>query len=80
MSRLRSSRHAALCIASLGCGVRQMVEAITAAMPGEAGDARTAALRDLSMLVGAILIARASDDTTAAAVLGAAQQGVRHGH
>lgn len=64
----------------MGRGVRQMVEAITAAMPGEAGDARTAALRDLSMLVGAILIARASDDTTAAAVLGAAQQGVRHGH
>lgn len=57
--------------AVFGAGVGRIVTAIARSMRGSAEARRRAAIREFSMMVGAIVIARASDETTASAVLDA---------
>lgn len=57
--------------AAFGAGVERMVTALAAGMPGPEPGRRAAAARKLAMLVGAAVIARASDPATARAVLDA---------
>ena len=56
---------------AFGAGVRRMVAALARATPGPAPDAHARATRELAMLVGALVIARASDPVTARDVLAA---------
>jgi len=56
---------------AFGAGVRRMIAAIAASRSGSVAARRRAALRDFSMLVGAMVIARASDPDMAAEVLNA---------
>jgi TetR/AcrR family transcriptional repressor of nem operon len=63
------ARGAAALRAAFGAGVRRMIAALARGIPGSAPDAR--ATRELAMLVGALIIARASDPATARAVLAA---------
>ena len=56
---------------AFGRGVRRIVDAIAGSQKGSAAARRTAALREASMLVGAIIIARASDSEMANDVLAA---------
>jgi TetR/AcrR family transcriptional repressor of nem operon len=60
--------------AAFGAGVRRTVAALGRVRKGSASNRETAAFRDLSMLVGAIVIARASDAETARAVLAACKR------
>ena len=57
--------------AAFGAGVRRVVGAIAGSRKGSAAARRTAALREFSMLVGAMVIARASDPELAGDVLAA---------
>jgi TetR/AcrR family transcriptional repressor of nem operon len=56
---------------AFGAGVRRTVAAYARAIKGSAQAKEAAAFRELSMLVGAIVIARASDPKTARDVLAA---------
>jgi TetR/AcrR family transcriptional repressor of nem operon len=56
---------------AFGAGVRRIVAALARVRKGSAEEREAAAFRDASMLVGAIVIARASDPATARAVLAA---------
>ena len=56
---------------AFGNGVRRVVDAIAGSRKGSAAARRTAALREFSMLVGAMVIARASDPALADEVLAA---------
>ena len=55
--------------AAFGNGVRRIVDAIAGSRKGSAQARRTAAVREFSMLVGAMVIARASDPALAEEVL-----------
>ena len=57
--------------AAFGARIRRTVAALARAMKGSAPAKEAAAFRELSMLVGAIVIARASDPKTARDVLAA---------
>ena len=57
--------------AAFGDGVRRIVAALVRGLGGAAQAERSAAIREFSMLVGAMVIARASDDETAREVLAA---------
>jgi TetR/AcrR family transcriptional repressor of nem operon len=57
--------------AAFGKGVRRIVAALARVMKGSAQAKEAAAFREFSMLVGAMVIARASDPETARAVLAA---------
>ena len=57
--------------AAFGAGVRRTAAALARTMKGSAHAKEAAAFRELSMLVGAIVIARASDPKTARDVLAA---------
>lgn len=56
---------------AFGAGVRRVVEAIAERRRGTAAARRAAAIREFSMLVGAVVIARASDPETGEEVLSA---------
>ena len=56
---------------AFGAGVRRIVAALGRARKGSAQERETAAFREAAMLVGAMVIARASDPATARAVLDA---------
>lgn len=60
--------------ASFGAGVRRIVDAVARSRRGSAAARRTAALREFSMLVGAMVIARASDPELADQVLAACSE------
>ena len=57
--------------AAFGAGIGRLVGALARGMAGSAQARRSAAIREFSMLVGAMVIARASDDATAGEVLAA---------
>lgn len=61
---------------AFGRGVDQIVDAIAATMDGSPEARRTAAFQQFSMLVGAVVIARASDPQTADEVLSAVSASV----
>ena len=56
---------------SFGVGVNRIISALAAGMRGSVEERRTSATREFAMLVGAIVIARASDPETARDVLSA---------
>lgn len=62
--------------AAFGRGVDEMVDALAATMPGPAEGRRAAALAQFSMLVGAVVIARASDPRLAREVVTAVSAAV----
>jgi len=64
--------------AAFGRGVRHIVAALARVMKGSAQAKEAAAFREFSMLVGAMVIARASDPETARGVLAACKR--RSGH
>ncbi len=59
---------------AFGTGVRRMVAALARVRRGSAQEKEAAAFRELSMLVGAMVIARASDPATARDVLAACKR------
>jgi TetR/AcrR family transcriptional repressor of nem operon len=61
--------------AAFGAGVRRTVAALARVMKGSTPAKEAAAFRELSMLVGAMVIARASDPKTARDVLAAVKAG-----
>jgi TetR/AcrR family transcriptional repressor of nem operon len=61
---------------SFGRGVGQIVEALAKGMDGTAEARRVAAFQQFSMLVGAVVVARASDPQTADEVLSAVSSAV----
>jgi len=63
--------------AAFGRGVEHIVDSLAETMDGSAEARRTAALQQFSMLVGAVVIARASDPQTAGDVLSAVSAAVR---
>lgn len=63
--------------AAFGRGVDQVVEALAESLDGTPEERRAAALQQFSMLVGAVVIARASDPEVAAEVLSAVGEGVK---
>lgn len=63
---------------AFGAGVRRMVEAVAVTRKGSATARRAAALRELSTLVGAMVIARASDPELADEVLNACGRETRN--
>jgi TetR/AcrR family transcriptional repressor of nem operon len=64
--------------AAFGAGVRRMIDAIASSGKGSASARRNAALREFSMMVGAMIIARASDTRLAHEVLTACGGEARH--
>ena len=66
--------------AAFGANVRRVIDAITGSRKGAAAARRTAALREFSMLVGAVIIARASDPDLADEVLAACGAETRRVH
>lgn len=58
---------------TFGQGVRRMVAALAKGMRGSAEARRASAMRELALLVGALVIARASDPVTAREMLSACQ-------
>ena len=56
---------------AFGRGVNKLVDRLTPGMPGAVAKRRERATRELAMMAGAIMIARASDPETAQAVLAA---------
>ena len=60
--------------AAFGAGVKRIVAALARVMKGSAKAKEAAALREFSMLVGAMVIARACDDDTSRAVLEACRR------
>jgi len=63
---------------AFGAGVRRIVAALARAMKGSAKAKEAAAFREFSMLVGAMVIARASDPETARNVLAACKRRSAH--
>jgi TetR/AcrR family transcriptional repressor of nem operon len=59
---------------TFGAGVRRIVAAFARVRKGSAQERGVAAFREASMLVGAMVIARASDPATALAVLAACKR------
>jgi TetR/AcrR family transcriptional regulator, transcriptional repressor for nem operon len=59
---------------AFGAGVRRIVAALARVRKGSAQEREAAAFREASMLVGAMVIARASDPATARAVLAACKR------
>jgi TetR/AcrR family transcriptional repressor of nem operon len=59
---------------SFGTGVRRVIEALAAGMEGTEEQRQTAAARELALLAGAVMIARASDPETAQLVLSACRR------
>jgi len=59
--------------AAFGRGVDRLVTRLAAGMPGAAAKRRERAMRELAMMAGAIMIARACDPQTAQAVLAACE-------
>lgn len=66
--------------AAFGAGVRRVVDAIAGSRRGSAAARRAAAMREFSMLVGAMVIARASDPALAEEVLAACRGETRRVH
>lgn len=66
--------------AAFGAGVRRVIDAIASTRRGSAAARRAAALREFSMLVGAMVIARASDPALADEVLAACAAEARRVH
>ena len=60
--------------ATFGAGVKRIVAALARVMKRSAKAKEAAAFREFSMLVGAMVIARASDDETSRAVLNACRR------
>jgi TetR/AcrR family transcriptional repressor of nem operon len=60
-----------------GAGVQGLIAAMASTMDGTPDERKSAATRDLAMLAGAILIARASDGVTARSVLQACRQATK---
>jgi hypothetical protein len=60
--------------AAFGAGVKRIVAALARVMKGSAKAKEAAAFREFSMLVGAMVIARACDDETSRAVLNACRR------
>lgn len=56
---------------SYGAHLRRIVETLARGMPGSAEERLVAATRDLAMIAGAIMLARASDPDTARSILAA---------
>ncbi len=52
-----------------GAGLQRMIVALQRGIPDREGDAGTAAVREICMMVGAVMLARASDKDTARRVL-----------
>lgn len=73
-------RSASALKAEFGAGIRRIITAIARRMKGSERARRKAAIRDFSMLVGAIVIARASDEAAAAEVLAACRDGTLDVH
>ncbi len=65
--------------ASFGAGLKRMVETLSKAMPGSAREKKERAMREFASLVGAVVIARASDPETARAVLAACRRVPKEG-
>lgn len=65
------AREAAPVKAAFGAGLQRMVAALAPAQHGSQQQRQAAALRQLAMWAGAVMLARASDPQTAAAVLDA---------
>lgn len=59
---------------SFDAGVGRLIDALAEGMPGTARQRRAAAARQLAMLAGAVVIARAVDEELAAEVLAACRQ------
>jgi TetR/AcrR family transcriptional repressor of nem operon len=55
--------------AEFALGLERVMAAFTAAGHGSAGERRAAALREIAMLVGAVVLARASGEALASEVL-----------
>ncbi len=64
----RESKHLK---AAFGDGARRLVDAVARGLKGSPAARRKAAFREISMLVGAIIVARASDGELAAEILAA---------
>jgi TetR/AcrR family transcriptional repressor of nem operon len=64
----RESKHLK---AAFGDGARRLVNAVARGLKGSPAARRKAAFREISMLVGAIIVARASDSELAAEILAA---------
>jgi TetR/AcrR family transcriptional repressor of nem operon len=60
---------------AFGCGVNRLITQLAMGMPGSESKRRAKATRELAMLAGAVMIARASDPETARAVLSACRAG-----
>ena len=60
--------------AAFGAGVMRIVDALAQGMHGPAEQRRAAAIREVAMLAGAILLARASDPGTAEMILEACRE------
>lgn len=65
------AREPAAIRAEFSAGVERVVAALSAAIEGTAEERRGAALREVSMLVGAVLLARACDGAMASDILAA---------
>ena len=65
---------------AFGNGVRRVVDAISGGKRGSVAARRTAAMREFSMLVGAMVIARASDPELAAEILTACGRETKNVH
>ncbi len=66
--------------AAFGAGVRRVIEAIAPSRKGSPSARREAAVREFSMLVGAMVIARASDPELAEMVLASCSKETHHVH
>ena len=62
--------------AGFGAGVRKMAALIAGGIPGAERARRRRAMRQLAMMAGAILIARASDEATAQEILACCREGL----
>jgi TetR/AcrR family transcriptional repressor of nem operon len=69
MARMNEGQRAAF-----GTGIRGIIARLADAIGGERSDAERQAARTFAMAVGAVLMARASDPETAAAILAACRQ------
>ncbi len=63
------ARESAEIRAAFSAGLRRVLDALAPAYEGTAMDRQDAAARDLAMLVGAVVLARASDASTGAGLL-----------
>ncbi len=65
------ARESAQIKAEFSAGLQRVLDALAQAQAGTEGQRREAAARELAMLVGAVVLARASDDALRASLLGA---------